>query len=387
MPLLSSTLPGYSLGVLNRIRTSKWVRGGLLVVILAVCSYGLVLEWPQVHPALSRLHWYSIPGALAAAMASASCMMLAWRRLLADLGSKLPIPVAARVTFMAQLGKYVPGAIWSVAAQVELGHDYDVPRRRGAASVVIWIAGSIAVGLLIAAVSLPLASPAVARRYLLFLVAIPVIAICLAPPVMHRLLNFVLKVIRQEPLEQRLSWRGLGGALAWTVIGWLLLGIQVWLLLADVAKDGFHSLLIALGAYALAWSLALLVVVIPNGIGAREVILVAALAPVIPHDAALAVALVARLVATVSDLTWGGIALALARSARSARYGRSVGAATSAATARGVQAGKHVGRHRKAPATGSATAGPAIEAGMTPVRSPAEQGTSSPVPEVATLRR
>jgi uncharacterized membrane protein YbhN (UPF0104 family) len=326
-------LPRYSLGVLKRIRVSKWVRAGLLVVILAFCSYGLVLEWPQVHPALSRLHWYSIAGALAAAMASVGCMMLAWRRLLADLGSKLPVPVAARVTFMAQLGKYVPGAIWSFAAQVELSHDYDVPRRRGAASVIIWIAGLIAVGLLIAAVCLPLTHPAIARRYLLFLAAIPVIAICLAPPVLHRLLNFALKIIRQERLEQQVNWRGLGGALAWTVIGWLLLGIQIWLLLADVANDGVHSLLIALGAYALACSLALVLVVFPNGIGAREVILVAALAPVLPHGAALAVALVARVVTTVSDLAWGGIALVLARSAR---YGRSAAATTSAATVRGV---------------------------------------------------
>ena len=86
-----------------------------------------------MHPALGRLHWYSIAGALAAAMASAGCMMLAWRRLLADLGSRLPVKVAAQVTFMAQMGKYVPGAIWSFAAQVELGHDYHVPRRRGVA--------------------------------------------------------------------------------------------------------------------------------------------------------------------------------------------------------------------------------------------------------------
>jgi hypothetical protein len=321
------------LGVLKRIRVSKWVRAGLLVVILAFCSYGLVLEWPHVHPALSRLHWYSIAGALAAAMAGAGCMMLAWRRLLADLGSKLAVPVAARVNFMAQLGKYLPGAIWSFAAQVELGHDYDVPRRRGAASLIIALAVAIATGLLIAAAILPLASPAVARRYLIFLAVIPLIALCLAPPILLRLLGFVLKLIKQEPLDQPISWRGLAVALSWTVAGWLLLGLQVWLLLADVAKDGVHSLLISIGAYALAWSLALLLVVFPGGIGAREVILVAALAPVLPHGAALAVALVARVVTTVSDLAWGGIALVLARSAR---YGRPAAAGTAMSTARGA---------------------------------------------------
>lgn len=367
-----SMRPRYSFDVLKRIRVSKWVRAGLLVVILAFCSYGLTLEWPQVHPALSRLHWYSIAGALAAAMASAGCMMLAWRRLLTDLGSKLPVPVAARVTFMAQMGKYVPGAIWSFAAHVELGYDYDVPRRRGAASVIIGLAVAVATGLLISAAILPLASPTVARKYLLFLAVVPLIAFCLAPPILHRLLGFALKIIKQDPLEQPVSWRGLAVAMGWTVAGWLLLGLQVWLLLADMTTDGVDLVLISVGAYALACSLALLLVVFPGGIGAREVILVAALAPVLPHGAALAVALVARVVTTVSDVAWGGIALALARSVR---YGRSAAAAPSAATARGVQAGRHVGRHRKAPTRRRPTARPAIQSAVTRVRSAAEHGT------------
>jgi len=341
-----------------------------LVVILGFCSYGLAVEWPQVHPALSPLHWYSIAGALIAAMAGAGCMMLAWRRLLADLGSELPVPVAARVTFMAQLGKYVPGAVWSFAAHVELGHDYNVPRRRGAASVIVGLALAIATGLVIAVATLPLGSPAVAKKYLLFLIVVPVIAVCLAPPILRRLLNFVLKVLRREPLEQPISWRGLAVALGWTVAGWLFLGAQVWLVVVDVARDGVHSTLISLGAFALACSLALLLVVFPNGIGAREVILVAALAPVLPHGAALAVALVARLVTTASDLAWGGIALALARSAR---YGRSAVATKSAEPDPGAAPGPQRGRHRKAPVRRWPIAEAAVQPTATSVGSAAKR--------------
>jgi len=368
----------YSLGVLQRIRASRWVRGGLLLVILALCSYGLTLDWPQVHRALDSLHWYSIAGALGAAMASACCSMLAWRRLLADLGSQLPVKVAARVTFMAQLGKYVPGAIWSVAAQVELGRDNHVPRRRGVAALVTWIAGSVAVGLLVAAVSLPVASPGIARRYLLFfLAAIPAIGFCLAPPILHRLMNFGLRIIRQEPLEQRVSWRGLGNALAWVLLSWLMLGIEIWLLVADLARDGVHSLLIAVGAAALAVALALLLIVFPNGIGAREVILATALAPVLPHGAALAVAVVARVVTTVSDLTLGGIAVALSRSARQGRSDT----AMSAATTRSTQARGRAGRHRKATTRRWPTGRTPSQRTGTPAA--AEHGTSPRVPEIA----
>jgi uncharacterized membrane protein YbhN (UPF0104 family) len=321
------------LAVLQRIRASRWVRSGLLLLILGFCCYGLVAEWPKAEPTVSHLQVYSIAGSLAASMGAAFCMMLAWRRLLADLGSKLPVLVAARVTFVSQLGKYVPGAVWSFAAHVELGHDYDVPRRRGAASVVVALAVAVATGLAIAAIALPFAAPGVARKYLLFIAVVPVIAVCLAPPVLSRNLNLALRLIRQEPLEHPISWRGLVVALGWTVAGWLLFGLQVWLLLADVVHDGARSMVLALGAYAFACSVALVLVVFPGGIGAREVLLVAALAPVLASGPALAIALAARLVTTVCDLTWGGIGLALARRMRG--------------TAELRAARAYAGRHRK----------------------------------------
>jgi uncharacterized membrane protein YbhN (UPF0104 family) len=321
--------------VLQRIRASRWLRPVLLLIILGFCSYGLADEWPQVHPALGELHWYSVAVSMVGAMAGSACMMMAWRSLLAELGSHLPVAVAARVTFLAQLGKYVPGAVWSFAAHVELGHDYRVPRRRGAASVLVALAVAIGAGLLIAAIALPVSSPALVRRYALALAVVPFIAVCLAPPILQQILNRALRLIRREPLEKPLTWRALGVALAWSVLGWLVFGVQVWVLVADLAAGSVHALILAVGAYALAYSLALLLVIFPNGIGAREVLLVAALAPLLAHGPALAVALATRVVTTVADLAWGGLAVALGR-----RSG--VQAPDPVSTIR-----RHAGRHRK----------------------------------------
>jgi uncharacterized membrane protein YbhN (UPF0104 family) len=326
----------YSSGVLQRIRASRWVRFTLLAVIVAFCCYGLAAEWPQVHVALGRMRWYSVAGSAAAAMAGAACMMLAWRVLLADLGSRLPVPVTARVTFVSQLAKYVPGAIWSFAAHVELGYDYKVPRRRGAASVLVALAVAVGVGLMIAALALPLAAPSTARRYLIVLAAIPLIGLCLCPPVLHRLLDRALDIIRQPRLEKRPSWRGLSIAVALTTLGWLFLGLQAWLLLADVAGASPRTAWLALGGFAFACSAALLLVVFPSGIGARELLLVAAVAPVIAHGPALAVALVARAVTTASDLALGGIGLVIGRASQLAGSPAQLGAP-----------GRQAGRHRK----------------------------------------
>jgi len=81
---------------------------------------------------------------------------------------------------------------------------------------------------------------------------------------------------------------------------------------------GVHVLLLAVAGYALACSVALVLVVFPGGIGPRELILIGVLAPVLDRPAALALALVARAATTASDLAWGAIGLALGRRARGA---------------------------------------------------------------------
>jgi uncharacterized membrane protein YbhN (UPF0104 family) len=309
---------------LTRVAANSRLRIGLLAVVLGFCGYGLYHEWPQVAASLSRLHAYSVILSLAAAMAGGACMMLAWRTVLAGLGSPLPARSAARISFVSQLGKYVPGAVWAFAAQVELGREAGVPRRRSVAAFAVSLAITIGAGLGVAAAATPIASPALIHRYWWALAAVPLIAIGLCPPVFGLAIDLLLRLASRPALERRPTWRGLGLALAWTLAGWALLGLQVWLLLADIAPGGPRLLLLATGGYALAFSVSTLLVVFPSGIGAREVVLTAALASVLSPGKAVAVALVVRVVTTASDLASGGLGLALGRVAkkRRARAGR-----------------------------------------------------------------
>ncbi len=327
----------------GRLVASPRVRAGLLLLVLGFCAYGIYAEWPQMQVALGRLHWYSVAASALAAMAGGFCMMLAWRTVLADLGSRLPVRAAMRVNFLGQLAKYVPGAVWSVAAMVELGHDNAVPRRRVGASIVIGLAVSIAVGLAIAAVALPLASAAAARHYRWVLAFIPVIALCLYPPILGRLVDRALRLARMQPLERRPTMPGLVAAVGWTALGWLFLGLQVWIVIADLTPSAPDPFLLAVGAYALAYSAGLLLVVFPSGIGPRDLILLATLGAVVPHGSAVAITLVARAATTASDLTWGGVALAIGRLGR-------------------APARRAPGRHRKPAAERAAMGGTAMGA-------------------------
>ena len=299
--------------MLNRLRANRWLRAGLLYGIIAFCCYGVVAEWPQVHAALNHVHWYSVAGATLAAVAGWLCMMMVWSEVIADLGSPLPLSAAVRVMSVVQLAKYLPGGVWAFAAQVELCDEYRVPRRRSATAAVISLALTFALALAIAAVVLPLVSTAAALQYWWALAIAPVIGICLLPPVLGRLLDRALIFTRRQPLERRPSMGGIARALGWAALGWLLWGLQAWLLIRDLTGLGARALPVAIGGYALAWAAGTMIVLTPGGLGARELALIAVLVPVMPHGEAVAVALVSRATMTFADLAWGGVGRAVRR--------------------------------------------------------------------------
>ena len=203
-----------------------------------------------------------------------------------------------------------------MAAQVELARAYEVPRRRSASATVVAMLITLATGLLVAAVALPLSSGAAARQYWWALALAPPALIALYPPVMGWALDRALRLARRPPLERRISGSGVLRAVAWSLAGWAFFSVHAWLLVAGVTGKGVSVLPIAAGAYALAWSVGFVLIPFPGGVGPRELALIAALAPVMPRGSAIVVAVVSRLVLTIGDLVWAAVAFGLGRGGR-----------------------------------------------------------------------
>ncbi|MGW9553838.1 lysylphosphatidylglycerol synthase domain-containing protein [Nocardiopsis sp. NPDC055551] len=305
--------------MLTRLRRNTWVRLTLLLVVCACAGVAVHANWNQAREAVAELPLWVLPTAVLAGMLGLAAQMLAWRSLLAGLGSPLPRTVAARVMFVGQLGKYLPGSVWAFVAQVELARDWNVPRSRGAAATLVAIAVTVAVSLAVAAVALPLSSAEAARRWWWALAAAPVLLACLHPRVLGWGIGLAARpfarfreVAEAGPL--RISGGAVAASVGWTLVAWVPLGAHVWLLTWGVGGNALASIGPAVGAYALAWTLGLLVVFAPAGLGVREVVLVVALAPVVDAGAALVVAVLSRLVMTVADVGWAGLSLLLSRS-------------------------------------------------------------------------
>lgn len=316
----------YPWRMLSRLRSSRLLRVLLALVALGFLGYGLARNADDTLSALSRLSWWSLAGSYLSVMAGIGLMVLAWRTVLAGLGSPLPLGITAKIFFIGQLGKYVPGSVWAYAAMMELGRDQGVPPRRTFSSTSLSLLISLGCALLVAAVTL---RETVSQAWYL-MALIPVIALCLHPKVLTFGLNLALRIARREPLEQVLGGRAVLVAVALTLAGWLVYGVHLLLPITDLGAAGGPLYPVATGAYALAWATGILTVVVPAGIGVREGAMVLALAPVLGSPDALVAAVVSRLAFTLADLTWAGIGFLWGRAPRPAADPDGVQSATRA---------------------------------------------------------
>jgi uncharacterized membrane protein YbhN (UPF0104 family) len=294
----------------------RWVRPLLLLALVGFAAWAIARNAGAVGAALSTLRPWAVPAALVAGVAAAAVALLMWRTLLADLGHRLALPAAGRVFLLSQLGKYVPGSVWSIVAQIELSRDHRIPRRTSVTVGLLAIAVAVTTGLGLGALMLPLAGPAAAGRYWWVALLVPVLVAALHPRVLATGLGALLRLARRDPLPRPPSGAGLARAGALQVGVWLCLGTQTWLLLVGLGAPPVATLPVAVGGYALAHSLGLLAVGLPAGAGVREAALTLVLSTVVGTPTALAVALLARAVTTLVDAALAGAATLWARSRR-----------------------------------------------------------------------
>jgi uncharacterized membrane protein YbhN (UPF0104 family) len=303
-------------GALALLR-SRWVRWGFLAIASALAAWYVLGNRESLLRAAADLSVTDVVLVVVLGALYVWCTLLAWRAVLADLGSPLSLGRAVAVFGISQLGKYVPGGVWNVVAAAEIGAGHSVPRSRSAASMLVAVAVSVASGAAVGAVALPFVSAGALGAWSGVVGAAPAVVVVLAPPVLNRLIALAVRIARRGALEHPMTWGGLGRAAAWSVAGWLVAGLQLWVLCTGLGLPlTIRTFALATGGWALAWTAGFLFVVAPAGAGVRELVLAAVLAGALPGPAAGLAVLVSRVVLTLVDLAFAGAGLLLARGAR-----------------------------------------------------------------------
>lgn len=282
----------------------------MLLVAVGAAAYTLYTDRRDFARTFERIGAGPVILSLAFGLAGVGATYPMWREMLKGLGVTLPWGDGARLFFITQLGKYLPGSIWPALMQMEAG------RRRGATRITMLWANlsslilNCGVGFLVATVLLPVYDRAVFTRYWWALLAVPVIAVSLHPKVLPAVADRVLALLRRPPLDQTIDGRAELRAASWAVASWAALGCQLAVLVVANGHSGFGPIALSIGGMALAVPLGVLFLPAPAGAGVREVILVLVLESVMGYGQALAIVVGSRAILVVCDLALaGGIAI------------------------------------------------------------------------------
>lgn len=280
------------------VRRLPALRGLLFLAAVLVFSWlGLRGRWDEVGDALRDTSAAGVGAGLVLVLAGLLATGLLWLRLMACLDGSLPLTDGLAAFFVGQLGKYIPGSVWSIGAQAELARRHAVAARVTVAAGLLFLGYHVDTAVLLAALALltgGLESPWPDWLSWVALVA----AVTGLAPVVVRLLGS-----RVAGREVRLGGRdtvvvvGLM-TLAWTAYAGALVLLSPGLPWSDLATLG--------GAFAAAYAVGVVIVFAPAGVGAREAVFVLLASPATGVGPATALALLARVVHTGADALQAG---------------------------------------------------------------------------------
>ncbi len=268
-------------------------RIGFLLLTVGFAWWGFRGRWDEIGDALVATDPWRLLASVAATALGLAVTAFLWRRLLAGLGSTLPRRDAAAIFLVGQLGKYIPGSVWTFAVQAQLGRRHEVPARASVAASSVFLllhtfTGVVLGAGLAAAGLLEVDGP----RWLWAAVAVGAAAL-ITPPVVRRI---------GARLAGRTTTFGFGPADLAIALGlmaavWTAYGVG----LALLVDHGDVDLVTATAAFALSHAAGVLLVFAPAGLGAREGVIIALLGPAVGLGPAAAVALLSRVVHSVAD--------------------------------------------------------------------------------------
>jgi len=302
---------------MTRVRALLGARIGFILLTIGLAWWGLGGRWSEIGAAAAETGPLRLGGAVLAALAGLTLTGVLWRMLLSALGSRVELREAGAVFFVGQLGKYVPGSVWTFAVQAQLGRRHGVPVRSSITASALFLMLHTFSGVLLGGV---LAAGGVVRTDLgpgwWVLLAITGGA-ALTPPV----LRFLGDRLAGAGVRMTFGVGDLLRSLALMTGVWVCHGACLWVLV-PLARPAPQDVLAVVAAFALAHAAGVLLVLAPAGLGAREAVLIALLSPTVGVPGAAAAALLARVAHSVADFA---LAAGAARWARRGRAREAVG--------------------------------------------------------------
>jgi len=282
---------------------------GIVLFFLARILYR---DWDKISTYDWDVNYYLLVFSFILMVVSSIVIGLGWNLILRLLGAVVGYRRALKIYLLTELGRYIPGKIWTMVGKVYLLEKEGIAGVKAATSVVVRLAIHVVSGLLIFLVSLLFWTPAesVRRVYFLFFL-LPVGLLFLHPSVFGRTLNFALKRLKRNDIKFNLKYEHIILLVFFWCGWWVLIGISIYFLIISIYPLSFTLLPAIIGICAITWLVGFLSFMIPAGLGVIEGMVVLLLGLYLPVHMAALIALLIRVLMTANSVLCAAVALKL----------------------------------------------------------------------------
>jgi hypothetical protein len=294
---------------------AQWL---LAVAIVWFALRALRGQWSAATLRLQSLEpqWSWIIAATVIVLATYLLLIETWRRTVTGSGQKLTFPEASRIWFVSNLGKYVPGKIWSIAAMTMMARDSSVSGSVAAgSSVMVQLVTILAgIGVVLVTGAQAVAHPAIAVAA----AAVILMTLGLAPrflPVAGRIAaSLTGKTFDFPRMRPSLVWM----AIVNSIIAWIAYGIAFQLFVRGIIGSSAGATSSYIAVYAASYIIGFLALFAPGGAVVRESAIVTGMVrfALSGQADALAIAVTSRLWLTVTELVPGLTYMAIGKRTR-----------------------------------------------------------------------
>lgn len=289
-----------------RRRVWRWLQFVLGAVLVGLAIRALVMNWQSLRsqPIEWRFSTAWIAMSVMVVFASYVVLIEAWRRVVLSMGQRLAFLPAARIWFLASLGKYVPGKVWAAVGAAVLAQRAGVDPGAAVAGAIVLQALALASGAAVVAVTAGEAFQAVGEGILPLAAAVIVLSLSgVAMLASQSILDRISGLFPVSwPRLRAVSPAMLAAAFLANLIAWTGYGVALLLLTRGLLPGVALSLPRAVGVFTCSYLVGFIALFAPGGLGPRESVFLLLLAGDIGLKPAAALALASRLLLTGTEV-------------------------------------------------------------------------------------
>lgn len=303
----NTTLGSRGMSTFKKLAQNKWLRITILLIVLGFAVYFIQKQSSTLVNIIGEHEIKPGPLIISTTFILISVLLgvVLWWLIMAGFGYKLPGLETARIHILTTLAKYIPGLIWQFSGKTYLSNEMGIPTMIAGLGIGLEVGISLLSGIGITLLLSPthlftrFGFPKWGIQGFKILGSVLLIVVILSPIVWAKLFR---KQIGNKSEEARLKYWFY--AVFVILTGWGLLGSSFFLASKAFSFSGL-GLIDSLFVVSAAYVGGILVIIVPNGLVVREVLLTALLPQAFDSYAALLLSLVARVQVIASELLVG----------------------------------------------------------------------------------